>query len=450
MTTDSELPSELWTQLQQLQADDKTLRDAAEELKKNCAETHGKKAIVDCPECYRALLTVFRIQFTHGPSKNDSLSVALDAVVSKGAEYEVHYRTIDESVAAGRRNALQGQLTGMAGLLALAEELLGRDEAQSRMGARSVDLATLLTELLSAAASRNPAVVKEAEAHAQQLVDAATPEDTARLCGAMLFPDGVSDAPKARELQRRLEAGEPLEALLREARAADDRSRLAHEKDRRQKRIKELQRGKEAHDAQKRKKSGGGGGDAGDDTPTGPQEPIVPCGECGRTPEPGSRQLSCSLCWVEAHLGVRERTVAWCSAECLEASYPRHLERDHPCESGERCLSEKDAEGDIGGTDCFCRECVEATGHRARYCSERCAMADFQHHRESVHVPGRRKRGIEVDDDADQVVPDGSEASKYTASDARHVRSYTEVVTAFRTEHPGWSASDRELRIEQG
>ena len=449
MTADTELPPDLWVQLRQQQTNATALREAADKLRKDCAEAHGKKAIVDCPECYRALLTVFRDQFTHGPGKRDGLGAALDALVSKGAEYEVHYRTIDESVAADRRAALYEQLAAMAGVRALAEDLLGRDEAQARLGVlRNPDPAALLTELLSAAGSRGGgAPVADAEAQARGLVDAATPDAAARLWGALLFPDGPPEGSKARELQRQLEAGAPLETLLRQARAADDRARVAHERDRRIKRIAELQRGKAAHEAQKRKKTGGPGAEEG---PAGPLEPIVPCAVCARTPELGARQLSCSLCWVEAHLGVREKTAAWCSVECLEVGYPRHLSSDHPCESGVRCLSDKDAAGDVGGTDCFCRECVEATGHRARYCSDRCAVADFRHHRELVHLPGRRKRGVEVDDDADQVVPEGDEAGSYTASDARHVRPYAEVVKAYRAENPGWSAADEDIRLERG
>lgn len=47
----------------------------------------------------------------------------------------------------------------------------------------------------------------------------------------------------------------------------------------------------------------------------------------------------------------------------------------------------------------FCQECVESLKLPSLFCSPRCFNANFQRHREQVHLPARAKRDIEMDDE---------------------------------------------------
>jgi len=53
---------------------------------------------------------------------------------------------------------------------------------------------------------------------------------------------------------------------------------------------------------------------------------------------------------------------------------------------------------DYSPTLCFCRECLEIHELPTVWCSPECAASQFQRHRDTVHMPGRVKRGVVVID----------------------------------------------------
>lgn len=79
----------------------------------------------------------------------------------------------------------------------------------------------------------------------------------------------------------------------------------------------------------------------------------------------------------------------------------------------------------------LCEECVSSLETPSVFCSTRCAKANFQSHREQVHVPKREKLGIVVDDSS-KLVFDDDEKSKYHAGDImEHLVSLGEALQAF-------------------
>jgi len=64
----------------------------------------------------------------------------------------------------------------------------------------------------------------------------------------------------------------------------------------------------------------------------------------------------------------------------------------------------------------MCIECADTFHRLTYYCSNYCARSDFQHHRESVHLPERKKRDITIDDD-DKLRPDLDNPSAYFPTD---------------------------------
>ena len=70
----------------------------------------------------------------------------------------------------------------------------------------------------------------------------------------------------------------------------------------------------------------------------------------------------------------------------------------------------------------LCEECIRKHGMATIYCSPRCAGADFQRHREEVHLPGRKKLSLAIDDSSSLVPDDGGKENgprRYHAADIR-------------------------------
>jgi hypothetical protein len=47
----------------------------------------------------------------------------------------------------------------------------------------------------------------------------------------------------------------------------------------------------------------------------------------------------------------------------------------------------------------FCTECLTALKQPTVWCSLTCADANFQTHREEIHIPARKRLGLSVDDE---------------------------------------------------
>jgi len=123
----------------------------------------------------------------------------------------------------------------------------------------------------------------------------------------------------------------------------------------------------------------------------------------------------------------------------------RHLEQHHICaadasgkEGEERCLSADDEAYD-GSTNFLCRECTQSLGRESIYCSAACAAADFQRHRERVHLPAWERRGMAVDDDLlIEFLDDGEtyrakDIHAHLISEADEQRKLQEAVKATRS-----------------
>ncbi|EEY15984.1 predicted protein [Verticillium alfalfae VaMs.102] len=76
------------------------------------------------------------------------------------------------------------------------------------------------------------------------------------------------------------------------------------------------------------------------------------------------------------------------------------------------------AGSDDAASPVICKECAETQSHAVVYCSTRCAAAHFRQHRETVHVPGRRRDSSKsVEHDTKDLVFEDDDRSKYHAED---------------------------------
>lgn len=109
-----------------------------------------------------------------------------------------------------------------------------------------------------------------------------------------------------------------------------------------------------------------------------------------------------------------------------------HVETSHECSSGQSCLrlTEPDIEMEVEESlVVLCRECVEHLGQASIFCAARCYGANFQHHRDGVHIPERERRKYEIDDKG-QLEIDPDDATRYSARDVEaHVIHLRDAVT---------------------
>jgi hypothetical protein len=301
------------------------LQEETDKIKSQCLEAHDKKTVVACAECYKKWLQQIRSLFapsaveTRWFDGRTGFLAEMDALLSKGEEYKVHYNTIDEIFSLEYQRWISETFSQLSGVKELVEEALGKGEFRSRINQRNSNTSDILHNALLVKERKDPATFKEAEVFADALLERETSEGHLDIYKQMLYSKEIPDSPRSRESVQRLENGVHPRELLRELNVGSERSRIAMEKDRKLHRIKELRRGKAADEAQKRKKRGAPEGGS-----SVPAVEIMPCLECEKVPEPGSSQISCPLCWVEVHLDVREEFTTWCSESCASRGYVSH------------------------------------------------------------------------------------------------------------------------------
>lgn len=208
-------------------------------------------------------------------------------------------------------------------------------------------------------------------------------------------------------------------------------------------RLNELRRARTAHEAQKSRKAQRRESLAQQRVPD-ELYALPACTVCGEAPNT-EEFFCCSICTVLAGAGVQEKQTVFCSKKCEEKGYVRlqltlvsphnppppptlfsvfvsnrqawqaaHAET-HICSSAWDCIQvqQKPQTGTSGDQDtrmddeppapndlCFCTECLTAVKQPTMWCSPACADANFQSHRDEVHLPERKKRGLDVDDEA--------------------------------------------------
>lgn len=112
------------------------------------------------------------------------------------------------------------------------------------------------------------------------------------------------------------------------------------------------------------------------------------------------------------------------------------MEEAHDCAGGDYCtqLIDEDVDMDMHASGPFlCRECTNGPKRETVYCSLRCADINFQSHREGVHVPERKLRGLNFDRDMDDLVFDREDRGRYHARDIRpHMATLGDMLLDFQ------------------
>lgn len=98
--------------------------------------------------------------------------------------------------------------------------------------------------------------------------------------------------------------------------------------------------------------------------------------------------ISCPVCQIICQMGGDKGMTVYCSEECHTQGQEKHVEKEHDCEAGEKCVQEgaEDAEMmDDSNGPVLCKECLEKDKRATIFCTPRCASTNIAPHREAKH-----------------------------------------------------------------
>lgn len=437
-------------------------------LTSDCARDHPQhKHVLECRECYQKVIDRMRSRYLDPKdgvarewfSGRDALLKDVDELFAAAREYKVSLDEVDTRLEEGRKQWYEQRVRASPSIRKTLEELIDRRDVFAKIGADGVPSEEVVADVREAlegsAAPNGEHGAEDTERTLRRLMEIKTPEERTQVYRETFF-QGRPDEPFSAKTQMylgRLQDGATMDEIINKI-SVDRRSSIGalDQKEKHRQRVEELRRAKNAHELEKTKK-------ARQDSNTRPQPPEEmydqpPCHACGRELDLKD-YTACPLCQVLVDNGVRTKPTVFCSAACLSGPHGQvcstrfdlspcftlitrqgtHVETSHDCAGGNGCtqLIDEDVDMDMHNSVPFlCRECT--TGYRleAVYCSLRCADINFQRHREQVHIPERKQRGLEIDRDVNDIIFD-DERARYHARDIRsHLASLGDLLLDFQ------------------
>ncbi|KYK59868.1 hypothetical protein DCS_01002 [Drechmeria coniospora] len=129
-------------------------------------------------------------------------------------------------------------------------------------------------------------------------------------------------------------------------------------RDKHTRRLGELRRARTAFEQHKKLAKGRLSSKNAPSAPSGMLQNPPACLVCGKTVD-YKELLSCSFCQAMAHMGGRKNLTVYCTEECYHIGHNEHVEEEHSCEAGEKCVQLEDK--DVEMNDGTCAELVEDT-----------------------------------------------------------------------------------------
>ncbi|KAI1067830.1 hypothetical protein LB507_010550 [Fusarium sp. FIESC RH6] len=363
---------EHWTELSAARIHRQQCADEVDTIKRTCLEECGKRSVVDCEKCYpkvlermrarycdaegrewfsqrRAFLNELDVLFTDVKDhKKMDLKAIEDSIASeKEAWYRWVLRMYPRFLSVGDRGADPDELRAM-----LDDPVKRREELIERIWegvGKPVNWESDVESLIEKMA----AVKNDATALKQLYID-------------LFFKD--SETGEAVEnAQPYLEAYETSDTMSIEQvidRIAQDlkASRTTEpQRDTHRGRLDELRRAKMAFEQNRLQNKSRAQAN---------QTPAVsdylydlpPCSVCSKSVD-AKNVLSCPLCQALVQLGGRRRMTVYCSDECQGKGFDDHIDKEHDCEAGDRCIQTDYEECDTGAESVseavVCKDCVD-------------------------------------------------------------------------------------------
>ncbi|RYC55279.1 hypothetical protein CHU98_g10928 [Xylaria longipes] len=399
-----------WDELETLQKgrrDSLTCARDLEVIRDSCIREHSKRHVVECPECWTRLINRLRDRYLNSAIKEwfsgrRPFLQELDDLFAKARQHEVDFKTIEQRIADEKKEWFRDKVRNLS-LQPATRSLPEARALQQKMNDRDIPTDQLVSELreclgvdaglydeVSHTFSKHVKTAQPPTARAHAYIDALfQPErDPAGMARSQKYIDMIAEGKPVAEV---------INTMARDRQSAkgdlDQKQRL-------QKKLEELRRARAAHeldrnkrDQMRQEKARAAMRNAVDTLP--------PCSVCGKTVN-ARKFLACPLCQLLAdHFKVWDEPTLFCSETCYDQGYDSHVKASHECSSGSNCLNLDDPGSQMEVDEplvVFCHECVTGLGQASVFCSLHCYDANFQRHRDRVHIPERERRSHQIDD----------------------------------------------------
>ncbi|KAI1343314.1 hypothetical protein F5Y15DRAFT_230561 [Xylariaceae sp. FL0016] len=431
---------EPWDELLTLQKERALCAQDVQTIKDSCIADHGKKHPIQCEACWPRLINRMRDRYLHSANKEwfsgrRVFLQELDTLFTKARDHQLELKAIEDRIFDEKKEWYRDKVKSL-GLQSATKTPTEARILQQKLYDRSLttdQLASELNEAFSDSAVQN---AEAFEGFIDRLKAAKTPKARTDAYIDIFFqpnhdPAGAAKCQKYIDMvEKGASIADALNAMLRDRQMAKD---ALEEKQRLSKRLDELKRAKAAHELDKTKRDQARQERAKAAAPPKQKYPYLPCPVCSGE---GEAPVSCILCELLAKkYRVQSAYTVYCSDECWEKGNEEHVNREHRCAAGddycERLLDEDEPMDD--GEDCFfCKECVLTLGIPSTWCSLRCLDANFQRHRNNVHIPEREKGHHHIDDHQ-QLEFSTSDRTRYRARRIEdHAISLTDAMSGYR------------------
>ncbi|KAL1883379.1 hypothetical protein VTK73DRAFT_8946 [Phialemonium thermophilum] len=407
-----------------------------QEAKDRCAKDHNSVPLVECEDCYHAVIAAFEGRIFH-PSSTERKAhwyhgrrlflADLERVFLEAKRFDLDPRAIETRIQKEKELWYQENVVTAANRF-IVDDTTIRDDILDKVYEQTLAFDDLVQDIRQAL-TRVCSPPLDAASVVERLLSVTehTPDCT-RIYEESFFgvghdeQTGSSAVPgSAQKYIERLRAEGAMQGIIEqilEDRQASVGARI--QKDKHLRRLDELRRGRTAHELQKTKKTRNR--DAAPKTRADvtdvPKElyDLPPCTVCSAPVDPGD-YLSCVLCQVLVGRHLQTDLTVYCSDTCYTHGHDPHVEAAHSCAAGGKCVQLHDEDMDMENDENprLCQECMDSLGTVAIFCSIRCAEANFQSHREQVHVPKREEAGL-VTEDLSRIVFDDGEQTRYHAA----------------------------------
>ncbi|KAI1427214.1 hypothetical protein F5Y12DRAFT_737907 [Xylaria sp. FL1777] len=416
-----------WDELETLQKgrrDTLTCARDLESIRDSCIREHGKSHVVECPECWTRLINRLRDRYLNSALKEwfsgrRAFLQELDDLFAKARQHEVDFKTIEGRIASEKKEWFRDRVSNL-GLHSATRSPAEARALQQKLNDRDIPIGQLVSELrkiLGADAEEVPTAFLNSVKTAQ------SPSARAHAYIEALFQperDPVG-AAKSRKYIDMIADGKPpsevVGVMVRDRQAAkgdlDQKQGL-------QKKLEELRRAKAAHELDKNKRDQVRQEKA-QAALNNAADTLSPCSVCDKTID-ARKFLACPLCQLLSdYYKVSDKPTLFCTESCHEKGYDSHFKASHECSSGSGCLNLTDPDSEMEVDEplvVFCRECVEDLGQGSVFCSSRCLDANFERHRDRVHIPERERRHHESFEEG-QIGFDAEDETMYSARETK-------------------------------
>lgn len=396
-----------WEEILALEKERQRCADDVETVKASCIKDHKKNHVSQCPECWTRLVNRIRDRYLN-PSTKEWFSgrrlflQELDTMFSAGHERKIDIRAIEQRIAEEKVEWFRDRVRSM-GLQSATKTPADAKNLQQKLNDRTIPADQIASELRGSFSDGVAANKAALEGFLKQLRAAKSPQERIEAYVDIFFQPNhdTQGAERAKKYIDLVRNGTPvldmIHAMQRDRQSAKG---TQEKKQALQKKIEELKRAKAANELSKAKKEKMRQDKAAAAAELDPNYNIPPCLNCGKVITDGYEP--CIPCVVLADYGAREQKTVFCSPECYDQAYDEHEENEHECAADQFCIDNQDNDVDMdedGGIEpVFCVECLEA-GREAIFCCAQCYEANFQRHREWVHLSMRRRAGMDIDDE---------------------------------------------------